>query len=191
MGQRLNLEIIDGEKCLANAYYHWSGYSTSSLRIAKQACAVLLRKDLEPTVQNAIKCLEATGATFNKECWDASKKQGDVVGEWPGCDGRNDGLIGTTEESIKETRSWEEGRIEIDIVKKIFNFKCCWGPNSEEYVEDNEITEDEIKAATKLKFDSLLNIPISEIDFLLAEIEECEKNRGLFYVGKDLYGSIY
>lgn len=27
MGQRLNIEIHENGKCLANAYYHWSGYT--------------------------------------------------------------------------------------------------------------------------------------------------------------------
>lgn len=27
MGQRLNIEITDGEKTLANSYYHWPAYS--------------------------------------------------------------------------------------------------------------------------------------------------------------------
>ena len=31
MGQRLNIEIWNEGKRLANAYYHWSGYSFSTL----------------------------------------------------------------------------------------------------------------------------------------------------------------
>lgn len=30
MGQRLNIEIVNGDTCLANAYYHWSGYTLSA-----------------------------------------------------------------------------------------------------------------------------------------------------------------
>ena len=31
MGQRLNIEIVNGETSLANAYYHWSAYTKSAL----------------------------------------------------------------------------------------------------------------------------------------------------------------
>ena len=31
MGQRLNIEIWNESKRLANAYYHWSGYTSSTL----------------------------------------------------------------------------------------------------------------------------------------------------------------
>lgn len=31
MGQRLNLEFQYGDKVIANAYYHWSGYTIDSL----------------------------------------------------------------------------------------------------------------------------------------------------------------
>ena len=31
MGQRLVIEIKEGDTVLANAYYHWSGYTETSL----------------------------------------------------------------------------------------------------------------------------------------------------------------
>lgn len=33
MGQRLNIEIISGDKVLANAYYHWSAYSRIAIEL--------------------------------------------------------------------------------------------------------------------------------------------------------------
>ena len=35
MGQRLNIEIMSGEKVLANAYYHWSAYTASAAELTK------------------------------------------------------------------------------------------------------------------------------------------------------------
>ena len=31
MGERLNIEIIKNGETLANCYYHWAGYSNSSV----------------------------------------------------------------------------------------------------------------------------------------------------------------
>ena len=36
MGQRLNLEIVVGENVIANAYYHWSGLTSTSLLVSKR-----------------------------------------------------------------------------------------------------------------------------------------------------------
>ena len=33
MGQRLNIEIKKDSKVLANAYYHWSAYTSSALQM--------------------------------------------------------------------------------------------------------------------------------------------------------------
>lgn len=44
MGQRLNLEITIGENVLANAYYHWSGYTTSSLKLVESALKKIRRR---------------------------------------------------------------------------------------------------------------------------------------------------
>ena len=35
MGQRLNIEIINDDKVLANAYYHWAGYTTSAISLTE------------------------------------------------------------------------------------------------------------------------------------------------------------
>lgn len=36
MGQRLNIEIMEKEEILlANAYYHWSGYTSSSIYLTQ------------------------------------------------------------------------------------------------------------------------------------------------------------
>lgn len=36
MGQRLNIEIVNGETSLANCYYHWSAYTSSALGLTRQ-----------------------------------------------------------------------------------------------------------------------------------------------------------
>lgn len=36
MGQRLNIEIKENNKVLANSYYHWSGYTSSALLLTEK-----------------------------------------------------------------------------------------------------------------------------------------------------------
>ena len=33
MGERLNIEVVKGNKLLANSYYHWSGYSNCAVNL--------------------------------------------------------------------------------------------------------------------------------------------------------------
>lgn len=40
MGQRLNIEIMKNDKVLANAYYHWSAYTSSALEL----CAYIIEE---------------------------------------------------------------------------------------------------------------------------------------------------
>ena len=63
MGQRLNLEIKKGNNVLANAYYHWSGYSSSSCRIALDAMNYINEnpQNIDDRLY-AIRILESTGA---------------------------------------------------------------------------------------------------------------------------------
>lgn len=36
MGQRLNIEIVDGNTTLANAYYHWSAFTFPALELTAE-----------------------------------------------------------------------------------------------------------------------------------------------------------
>lgn len=52
MGQRLNLEILETkngvDNILANAYYHWSGYTSSAIRLTEKAIESIFKtKNLE------------------------------------------------------------------------------------------------------------------------------------------------
>lgn len=122
MGQRLNLEIHDGNytpkkrmgRLVANAYYHWSGYSESAIEILKVALDELKNSDENDPFLRAIKALEATGAGLTDK--ERSYAKDELKGYTPKpCDGRNDGLIAVSPDGTKDTRVWEEGRIEIHL----------------------------------------------------------------------------
>jgi len=131
MGQRLNLEILDDGVALANCYYHWSGYTSSSLYLTGQILASPLLKDkflpnIPDKVNFAVMLLRETGA---------------------GTGDRNSGIISTTKEEMNETRRWQEARVEIDIGTQCVTFKNF------DYLTDEDIAELELEIDTLPELD--------------------------------------
>ena len=69
MGQRLNLEIWNNGKLLANAYYHWSAFTESSAEIISKALNYIENNTLEDNnvLLYAIRILESTGAGLTED----------------------------------------------------------------------------------------------------------------------------
>lgn len=126
MGQRLNLEIIENGKVLANAYYHWKGYTSSSLEITQEVLGHIREVSYENRIINAVKLLEVTEAGLTDE------EKEYLLTNVPGADkisfknavNRNIGLIAVSEKGIEETRKWEDARITIDLSSEIINFRA-------------------------------------------------------------------
>lgn len=181
MGQRLNIEICDNDKVLANCYYHWSGFSLSSLNLTQKIIDYINNNDIAIDVKGAISCLMSTGANFVGEEFIEAKKLGYVEDDSIGKADRNNGLIGVTEKAIEETRNWEEGRVSINIMKKTVHFKCFNYCDMLTYYDDIwERIKDlffEIK-----NLDSLIDVPFEKINILSEGIKEAEENyNGKFY----------
>lgn len=139
MGQRLNIEIIENGKVLANAYYHWSAYTSSSLIITQEILKSINDNMYEDKVVRAIKLLEVTGAGLTAQEKQFAK---DTIKDFYSyifaeCTGRDDGLIAISEQGIEETRLWEEGRVEIDIAKQTVNFNVLRIKTIEKEKEEN------------------------------------------------------
>ena len=120
MGQRLNIQIEmaipnSGEsKVLANAYYHWSGYTSSAYELVKYiADSPYSGKECTFTdpVEKAIRMLETTGAGLTKDEFTEAYPES----KYKLSTNRNDGLIAISEEGIQETQSWEEARVTINL----------------------------------------------------------------------------
>lgn len=121
MGQRLNIEILNGEKLLANAYYHWSAYTSSAVFMTEQiintfyTSRALRGSDMRTA---AIRLLESTGAGYNEMERSRIKQSEDEILRIlrvNDCVDRNRGLLAVTEEGMNENRYWEEHRVSIDI----------------------------------------------------------------------------
>lgn len=197
MGQRLNLEITADGNVLANAYYHWSGYTSTSLDIAESA----LKKFEEGKISTldqyelALDMLENTGAKFTRDelmAWDYHTFS-DIFGrvlskKFRNSDGvnRNDGLISITSMGINTTREWEEARVSIDIKKKVVLFNAIWPiPYGEkELVEDYEVDPADVPDIAfdlkEIPFDNFESFKKSITSLINQEIYQI-KHEGKFY----------
>jgi hypothetical protein len=138
MGQRLNVEIKENGEVLANAYYHWSGYTSSSLEITEFILTQIDKTNYENRIINAIKLLEATGAGLTKDEKEFGLKYIDKFNEYEfiNATDRNDGLLAISPKGIEETEQWEEARVEINLYTKTINFGAVWTETKEEYIDD-------------------------------------------------------
>lgn len=200
MGQRLNLEIVVGENVIANAYYHWSGLTSTSLEVTKKALEKF--KSFSGYVASheayelALDMLENTGATFTKDELNAYNSCGfyDFLGnEIPrkerktGVVDRNNGLISITSKGINSTRCWEEARVQIDVRKKFVNFDAVWKISEKELLEEYDINK---KDLTEIEYD-LSKIPFDKFNDFCKEIIKLIDNEVYYCIAnKKIYSFI-
>ena len=138
MGQRLNVEIWNDGKVLANAYYHWSAYTSSAAEIVDKALAAAKifccgRNEL----LYAIRLLEATGAGLTDNEREHVQEQAAFKDcDFKECEGRSSGLISITQEGMKETRLWQEGTARIYIDEKRVSFNVFWTQRAFDWEEE-------------------------------------------------------
>lgn len=176
MGQRLVINVYEKDEKVANAYYHWSGYTLSSLEILKD----ISRAYAEDKNMSAVDLLKTTGAKLADD---------------ENCD-RNEGIIETTEEGMYDSSRWSEGDIHIYLDENRFDFDVIMYQDKDDikYDLENYWENIELKDIKQLGFD-LENLPLDDIDTIenlsdkFAELEDicC----GLFKYGKEYYQMIF
>ena len=132
MGQRLNIEIRRDDKVLANAYYHWSGYTSNSLELTSEILKNIDNVNFDNDVVKAVKLLEITGAGLTKGEFDFLSEDIKEI-EFEKATDRNDGLIAISENGISETQEWEESRVEIHLDTKNVKLKIYWDIEDDDY----------------------------------------------------------
>lgn len=198
MGQRLNIEVKIGN-VVTNCYYHWSGFSTTSLELVKEIIEGFKKDDInysESTIisrmKTAIELLLKSGASIPKQHLETAKTITGIE-KFPTCN-RNEGIISIFPEEFSETRYWEEGRVTIDCLREKIDFNCMC--NEEEtrenyyYQDENNFLDENIDYVPKYEGD-LKEVPFKEIDTLLQVIQIAEDNfEGIFKDNNGIYSSI-
>lgn len=174
MGQRLNIEIVNGETSLANCYYHWSAYTGSALGLTRQIIDAYYDSEAIVGLKMAVDLLEATGGGVNEAEKEEIQKQADKFGhlKFKDCVNRNEGLLSVTENGKEETRKWEEGRVTIDLGSETFYFDVLFYETIEDYAEyhDESFNEDAFEKLPECPFD-LCRVPFDKVDDLINFVE--------------------
>ncbi len=176
MGQRLNVEIANGDTVLANCYYHLAGYTHIALAVTQRILNVYSRSSKTVDVAMAVELLEATGGGINSEERRNINKEPERFGHITFEDDidRNHGLIAVTEAGMSKTRDWEQGRVTIDLASQTVSFDALLYCEPDEYPEY-------FKCDKNWKFESLdecpfdfLNIPFSKFPKVVAFVNDHE-----------------
>lgn len=149
MGQRLVITVRGFGKDLAKIYYHWSAYSISALREAKELIDCICddyhvtEKELKLRL---IRFCEANGGGIQAQQSELDYIQKMFPGETFKTDGfsRNYGLIALSEDGMADLQAWSEGDICIDIDEDIIhNEVYCWYDGIDSYNEERKEWDDE------------------------------------------------
>ena len=178
MGQRLNIQIemdipdSSESKVLANAYYHWSGYTSSAYELVKMIADSEYWNDnctiMDP-VEKAIRILEVTGAGLTKDEFTEAYPES----KYKLFTNINDGLIAISEEGMLETQNWEEARVTINLTTKMVDMGGVY------YLD--EVDEDEtLDDIPELEYD--LHTSISDFTKVYNEFHEKLESKNKYKV---------
>ena len=152
MGQKLNIQFEDNTGVLANAYYHWSGYTSSAMLLTNK----IISSDLidDTSISNkvkAVKLLELTGAgltrdEFNDDFPSHLYKKAKT---------RTDGLIAISKEGIEETQSWEEARVTINLDTQQIHLDIYWDVDTDDYDPEDITKQDDATYDSELNYEDV------------------------------------
>lgn len=176
MGQRLNIEIWNDGLILANAYYHWSGYTSSAIELTRKILIDNIGNENNNNSRlKAIQLLQNTGAGLTESERNCIFAEKGFINFTP-CYGRNEGLIAITDKGIQDTRIWEETRVSIYLDESRIDFNAFYCEDRWEY---DKACDESSKQFDKLP---IVNWNLKDIkfkDFYLFEelIKEMIKNK--------------
>lgn len=180
MGQRLNVEIHKNGEVLANSYYHWGAYTSSALNLTNMILRQVESENNqeENEILYAISLLESTGAHLTDDELAFAQKI-EPNRSFKLATSRNDGLIAISEKGIEDTRRWEEGRVEIDILTRTVKFDVLHMYSKEDYMDIYATDEEEYNQLpvfpSSFSYD-FNSIPFGKFDFFALIIKQFIKN---------------
>lgn len=149
MGQRLNIEIVNEKGVIANCYYHWSAYTDSAAELTKKI--IQSHEDQPKDIDweaKAFLLLQSTGAGIipHETASDRLRIQLERLGLSPKvASSRNAGLISFEQGNIEDTRSWEEGRVTINIESEEVDFSVFIELKEGDEYEGYKMTDQRLK----------------------------------------------
>ena len=178
MGQRLVIHCEKGGEEIANCYYHWSGYSDSSVERVQQVIHSLEKFASE--TDPALRCVKAfqdydesffhiidnaapekmTAILVEKDLEEAKKRWPDQVFRAQG--NRNTGLISITKETMAESTKWEEAAAHINLDDETFYIDAFWFEDEDSY-QDYWQAEENMDFETYVQQDRVYDFDASDI----------------------------
>lgn len=174
MGQRLNIEIRKDDKILANAYYHWSGYASSSLKLTSKILKNIDNVNFDNDVVKAVKLLEVTGAGLTKSELDFLNDNMRNTA-FKGAIDRNNGLIAISEKGISNTQFWEEAKVEIHLDTKNIKLNLYYD------IEENDYNADDMPEFYEAVTD-YTNVSFEDFDKVKDEILTNIENEKYYFI---------
>ncbi len=137
MGHRLNVELTDGDELLCSCCWHEAAYTDTALDITE--AVIKTYDDLfggsGADIYLAVKLCEAMGGGITGVERERLRKEFGKIFELAPARSVYDGIITVTDESIRETRRWESGRVRIDLTGRIFDFHVHDYTYQEDYTD--------------------------------------------------------
>lgn len=187
MGQRLVITVQHGSENIARIYYHWSAYTRSALKEARDIIKYLDDVDPKtvPQIQLALihLCekngggidggLDSLEGVYIQERWPREQFRKAT----PDC---SYGLIAITESGMDEMLGWAEGELTIDVEDRMIYNEVFWSSGleswKESYGENYGYTQEELDRMTLDDIPelhhSIEEVSFSEVDDLLRELDD-------------------
>lgn len=166
LGQRLNIELYYNDEPLANAYYHWGGYSLTALELASMVVSNIDNVKESNNTLKAIRLLEKTGALLTREEITKAESLG-FNEDFKEAVSRNEGLIAITKKGMKETRYWAESDVDIHIDSKTIYFSPYMEHTKDYFIE-------ELSCDYEVSYDELPESPVMILEDGCIEFEELD-----------------
>lgn len=169
MGERLLIEIIKDDRLLANAYYHWGGYTSSSFEITNTIINNIDRIDASNDVLYAVRLLETTGALLKET--EIEEMEAFAKGEkFDPAANRNDGLIAVSDEGKDDLGFWADALVEIDLDKKIVKLDVFEELDKEDFFESFRNAKEQYEKLPVAKETDYKIIPFDKFNAVAEEI---------------------
>lgn len=163
MGQRLNINIVENNKVLANSYFHWGGYTYTACDLVSRIITKFNEISSERKgLPLAVLLLQSSGAWFNDAEFEFARNITELSDIVNNLNPTKQGFIGISDNAKKEHDEWQDDCVYIHIDTKVVEFNVINIKISDE-LEDETI---EI-----MPFD-LSAIPFDEFNLFSALITE-------------------